>query len=170
MASSTTGSIDVQPEEWQRHSNRVPHPRVIPKCYHTESTALQRLATFSDIDDHSIIAKISSTRLAGSGCVYNSEEEYIECTYGGKITKINDSPTMKTLYDLKHYHHPLCGALTAYISKQEREISQGIAINLRILKRSRSQRIGGTHGFDSLIHVYGITPRGGDFDVVLDYM
>lgn len=64
--------------------------RILPPCEYTVSTDLQRLSTFSKLTDQDVTHKISAVRLAASGCVYNADEGYIECTGCAKVSMLNN--------------------------------------------------------------------------------
>jgi hypothetical protein len=76
---------------------RTRYSRTLPLCHHlTSSVRLERLATFAALCH----CDISPIRLAGSGCVYNAEEEYVECINCGKIIKRENSMFLFVLFNL----------------------------------------------------------------------
>ncbi|XP_048767973.1 uncharacterized protein LOC125674748 [Ostrea edulis] len=167
MASFMTDSTDQQSTMQSTPNSRVRCSRTLPLCRHSTSDDSKRLATFGALCSRADIEGISPIRLAGSGCVYNAEEEYMECIFCGKIIMVENKTAMQTLYDLKHYHHSSCDGMEMYILKQERAIRQGI-VNLDILKRLRHQRSlsYGAPMYGELLQEYGVTPRSRDFEVV----
>lgn len=62
--------------------------KTLPPCDYTVSRGLERLATFSALSNNVIIEKISAVRLAATGCIFNAEENFLECTDCGKITPL----------------------------------------------------------------------------------
>lgn len=63
--------------------------KILPMCDHTRRSSLGRLSTFSTmaVDD---AQRISTVRLAGSGCVFNPDNVYLDCIGCGKITMLAD--------------------------------------------------------------------------------
>lgn len=60
--------------------------KTLPPCAYTASRGIERLATFSALATNNIIEKISAVRLAATGCIFNAEDDFVECTACGKIT------------------------------------------------------------------------------------
>lgn len=52
------------------------------------SKGIERLATFSALSNYVIIERIYAVRLASSGCIFNAEQNFVECTECGKITAL----------------------------------------------------------------------------------
>lgn len=106
-----------------RRSNENRSNKILPLCDHTRRSSLGRLSTFSTmaVDD---AQRISTVRLAGSGCVFNPENVYFDCIGCGKITMLADAPTIITLNDVKACHSPTCYCAMMYIKKQEERISE----------------------------------------------
>lgn len=159
MASYTTDSIRKATRERILGGNTNRCRRILPLCEYTVSNHLERLSTFSKLTDGDVMKKISTVRLAHSGCVYNADEGYFECTGCAKVTMVDNAPEISTLYDLIRYHHQMCRVVSAYIEKQEKEIREGM-INLHELKRfhrrfQQTERI----SYDELVQLYGIVQR-----------
>eukprot|EP00105_Crassostrea_gigas_P019141 XP_011437527.1 PREDICTED: uncharacterized protein LOC105335385 [Crassostrea gigas] len=159
MASYTTDSIrEISGEHMLRgNTNRI--NRILPPCEYTVSTDLQRLSTFSKLTDHDVTHKISAVRLAASGCVYNADEGYIECTGCAKVSMLNNVPQINSVNDIKTYHQKPCLLVLEYIEKQEKEIREGM-INLHELKRfHRHSHENEMPSYDELVRRYGIDQR-----------
>lgn len=161
MASYTTDSIREISVEHMLGGNTNRRNRILPLCEYTVSTDLQRLSTFSKLTDQDVMHKISAVRLAASGCVYNAEEGYIECTGCAKVSMLNNVPQINSVYDIITYHQQsrACLLVLEYIDKQEKEIREGM-INLHELKRfhTRSHQ-NEMPSYDELVQRYGIDQR-----------
>lgn len=159
MASYTTDSIRKATGERILGGNSNRCKRILPLCEYTVCNDLERLSTFSKLTEGDVMKKISAVRLAQSGCVYNADEGYIECTGCAKVIMVDNAPEISTLYDLKRYHQEICRVVLAYIEKQEKEIREGM-INLHELKRfhRRSQQTERVT-YEELLQLYGIEQR-----------
>lgn len=65
--------------------------KTLPPCDYTVSRDIERLATFSAVSNYVIIESIFAVQLASSGCIFNAEENFVECTECGKITALAKS-------------------------------------------------------------------------------
>ncbi|XP_052709300.1 uncharacterized protein LOC128184039 [Crassostrea angulata] len=121
--------------------------KTLSPCAYTDSKGIERLATFSALSNNVIIEKIFAVRLASSGCIFNAEENFVECTECGKKTTLAKVWAITTLSDERTFHtcRPMCCGLLAYIMKQENEEREGIC-------NERSN-------YAELVQIYGIVLR-----------
>ncbi|XP_052711008.1 uncharacterized protein LOC128185458 [Crassostrea angulata] len=121
--------------------------KTLPLCAYTDSKGIERLATFSALSNYVIIERIYAVRLASSGCIFNAEQNFVECTECGKITALAKVWAITTLFDVRAFHtcRPMCCGLSAYNMKQEREERE----------RIRNDQL----SYSELVERYGIVPR-----------
>nr|XP_034335301.1 uncharacterized protein LOC117692195 [Crassostrea gigas] len=121
--------------------------KTLPPCAYTVSRGIERLATFSALANNVIIEKISAVRLASSGCIFNVEEDFVECTDCRKITLLSNLSAITTLSDVRAFHtcRPMCFGLYTYILKQGNEERDGTCNERPI--------------YAELVQIYGIVPR-----------
>lgn len=79
--------------------------KTLPPCAYTASRGIERLATFSTLANNVIIEKISAVRLAATGCIFNAEEDFVECTDCGKITLLANLSAVTTFFDVRPFIH-----------------------------------------------------------------
>uniref|UniRef100_A0A8W8JBX2 Uncharacterized protein n=1 Tax=Magallana gigas TaxID=29159 RepID=A0A8W8JBX2_MAGGI len=121
--------------------------KTLPPCAYTDSKGIERLATFSALSNYVVMKRIFAVRLASSGCIFNAEENFVECTECGKITALAKVWAITTLFDVRafHTHKPTCCGFSAYNMKQEREERE----------RNRNDQL----RYSELVGKYGIVPR-----------
>lgn len=154
MASSMTPWTK---ETGRRNENRS--NKILPQCDYTRRSSLGRLSTFSTmaVDD---AQRISTVRLAGSGCVFNPENVYLDCIGCGKITMLAEAPTIITLNDIKACHNPTCYCAMMYIKKQEERISErDTSLNELETPPQRGIQQDEVRGLEELVNEYGILQR-----------
>lgn len=121
--------------------------KTLPPCDYTVSRDIERLATFSAVSNYVTVERIFAVRLASSGCIFNAEENFVECTECGKITALAKVWAITTLFDVRAFHtrRPTCCGFSAYNMKQEREERERIRDDQLI--------------YSELVGRYGIVPR-----------